>query len=107
VTPTPGITALLRHARLIALEDLSGQAATSQNLQRASTIIRDTVLRQVLAGLWSEYGVTDVNQMLGLQVEVVIGARLRGESPLKINWDFSRTALALLVVDDQRPERSS
>jgi hypothetical protein len=69
--------------------------------------IRDTILRQVLAGLWSEFGVTDVNQMFGLQVSVEHGNRLRGEPPLKINWDFSRTALALLVVDADKPERTS
>lgn len=105
MTPSPGITALLRHARLLALEEFSGQPSTFDVLKRVSEYIYLCVLRQVGAGLWKEYGVEDLKQMTPLRVRVEYGNQLLGESPLKIEWDFSRTALRMLVVESD-PSRS-
>lgn len=107
MTPTPGITALLRHARLVALEEFSGQRATEEVRLAVAECIRTTILRQVIAGLWKEYAITDHRQLEHLRVSVQFGNTLIGEPPLKIEWDFSRTALPLLVVSNDKPERST
>lgn len=106
-SPTPGITALLRHARLVAIECHSGEPATVTNLRRWGDSMRSAVIAQVFAGLWKEFGVTELAHISGLRVEVVLGNELSGEPPLKINWDFSRTKLPNLVVENARPEEPS
>lgn len=103
-SPTPGITALLRHARLVAIECHSGEPATVTNLRRWGNSMRNAVVAQVLAGLWKEFGVTELAHISGLRVEVVLGNESAGEPPLKIEWDFSQTRLPNLVVETVRAE---
>lgn len=103
MTPNPGISALLRHARLTALQEVSGKPATLEALASTAEIIHATIMRQVSTGLWSDYGVRDVAQMRELVVEVVLGDTGAGDPPIKINYDFARTALPALVVENAWP----
>ncbi len=98
MTPSPGVTSLLNQARASALEKCSGQPATLQSLAELSGTIRMIVLRQVYAGLWTEHGVADPAGLAGLRVAVTFGNVLVGEPPLRVDYDFSRTAMPLLVV---------
>ena len=105
MTPTPGITALLRHARQLALQELSGQPATlgaDGTLAIAAGIMRDAVIAQAAAGLWVPYGVTEPDHIRGLVVTCAFGDVARGEPAIKIEWDFSRTRLAGLVVESTK-----
>lgn len=105
MTPTPGITALLRHARLIALEVHHGEPATLETLRKLGESIRNAVIGQAAAGLWKDFGVTDRAHISGLRVACVYGDVEAGEPPLKIEWDFSQTRLPNLVVESDSPER--
>ncbi len=110
MTPSPGITALLRHARLVALEELSGQPATlgpDGTLALAAKLMRDVVIAQAAAGLWAEHGVTEPGHIHSVRVECVFGDVSRGEPPIKIEWDFSQTLLKNLVSTNDPPERAS
>lgn len=104
-TPTEEISKLLAAARQQVLERFSGQPATlgpGGTLERASDVVYWTILGQVAAGMWRKYGVADVDDMRGLRVEVGLGNQLLGEPPLKIDYDFAKTALPLLVVSNAR-----
>lgn len=105
MTPTPGITALLRQAEKTALEKMSGQPVTTGpggTLEQLGEIIHTIIMGQILAGLWDDQGVHEFHQMVNLRVAVVFGNPLVGEPPLKVEYDFARTTLPTLVVKRAR-----
>ncbi|MGN6110091.1 MAG: hypothetical protein ACTHU0_33605 [Kofleriaceae bacterium] len=101
--PNASISALLASARAFGLERMAGLDASPENLEDLARSIYHCVLLQVFAGAWAEHGVRRRPQMVGLRVEVVLGNQLLGEPPLKIEFDFSKTALPLLVVETLDP----
>lgn len=103
MTPTPGITALLRHARLTAIEQHSGEPASFYMLAQLAASIRDVVISQVLVGLWKDFGVTEREHIENLHVECVL--RVRAQK-IDIEWDFSKTRLPNLVVESDHPSNT-
>ena len=112
ITPSAGITALLRQAQITALEWVSGTDASAQTLELLAHEVRRVVVRQAMLGLWDDYippqDPADPQTSLersrfgALKVDVVFGNTLVGEPPLKVEYDFSRTSLPMLVVKSQK-----
>lgn len=96
--PTPGIHALLRHARLVAFYALANEHVGLEYFTRIDRLIRDAVLTQADAGLWSEYGVASSRDLVQLAVRSRHGIIGRNETPIVVDWDFSRTKLSTLVI---------
>lgn len=98
MTATPSIDTLLAAARVAALEAISGKPATLQNLATFGAIVRNTILAQTAIGMWAAHGITDLSQMTGLQVEATLGNPFTSDCAIKLDYDFSKTALPLLTV---------
>ncbi len=98
MTATPSIDTLLASARFAALEAISGTPATLQNLKTFAHIVRNTILAQAAMGMWASHGITNMAQMTGLKVEATLGNPLTGEPAIKLDYDFSKTALPQLTV---------
>lgn len=105
MTPSPGITLLLREARAAALAAHAGRPASDDALAELAADVRREVLHQVDRGEWTPHGVLRIEAMLGLRVTVVPGRTLLGEPPLRIEFDFARTALPLLVVRSEKARK--
>lgn len=104
MTPSPGITSMLRIARNAALAAMSGRPATlgpDGTLAQLARVMRDVVLAQAAAGLWREHGIEQPDDVSGLRVECAFGDVSKGEAPIRTEWDFSRTKLQNLVVVDE------
>lgn len=74
----------------------SARTATQENLDRLAAMIKERIRDQVADGLWP--GVV-AGGMNGLVVYCRLGNRLLGESPIQIEYDFSRTVKPALIVD--------
>ena len=68
----------------------------------AAGIMRDVVIAQAAAGLWAPHGITEPDHIRGLRVSCAFGDVARGEPAIKIDWDFSSTRLAGLVVESNK-----
>lgn len=98
MTATPSIDTLLASARWSALEAISGKPATLQNLKTFAHIVRNTILAQASMGMWKGHGISAMSQIAGLRVEATLGNPFTSECAIKLDYDFSKTALPLLVV---------
>jgi hypothetical protein len=104
ITHNVDATRLLNLAQQIAVGELTGERghipATSEALVEFARLVRAAVLCQVELGLWRQFGVQtdEAAKLEPLVVRVDLGNPLLGEPPVKVVYDFKRTALPLLVV---------
>lgn len=104
LTHNVSISDLINLAQRVATEELIGDRgavdATPANLAELARLVRLTLLGQVELGLWRTAGIeSDEGAKLApVVVRAELGRRLLGEAPIRITYDFSRTALPLLVV---------
>lgn len=97
-------TRLIDIAHRAAVSKLEGVDADDNSLRRLGLLIRAAVLVQVGLGMWSKLGVTKHAEMMGLVVTCTLdkSAALRGEPPIRIKYDFSRTKLSTLIVEHKQ-----
>ncbi len=98
ITDSPEASALLQKAQALAASDLGPVPATRDNLDLLATLIHRHVLLQATFGQWAAFGVHDARDLVPLKVTVDLNPGLLG-APLIVSWDFTQTALSLLVVD--------
>jgi hypothetical protein len=98
-------TRLIDIAHRAAVSKLEGIEADDSALRRLALMIRSAVLVQVGLGMWSKLGVTKHAEMMALTVTCSLdqSAALRGEPPIRIQYDFSRTKLSTLIVEHKQP----
>ena len=96
----PTLTALLNEARAVALKQCDGEPATPYTLSNFTRAVHSAVLTQAALGRWRELGIVDPDDLMPLEVTCSFGNVLVGEPPIKINYDFKRTALPYAVVEN-------
>jgi hypothetical protein len=106
--PNAQITALIRQAEAVTLEQFSGQPLTlgpQGTIARLGNVIRHILLTQVALGLWDDVipfpegeSKVEYSGFAELSVEFRLGSPARNEPPLVADYNFSKTRLALLQV---------
>lgn len=101
---TSYVEGLLNGAQSAATSQLTAEndgvppVATEGALERLAELSRDYVRWQASYGLWEPLGLKDWRGLDALKVTYELGDVSAGEPPIKINYDFSKTALPTLVV---------
>ena len=99
VTRNATVSDLINEAQDIAIKAMSGEPVTRISLERLAARVKANILTAVALGRWRTIGVVDPDDFLELGVEAVRGNALKGEPPIKISYDFSKTSKPLIVVD--------
>lgn len=89
---------LIREAENAAMQDFVGEPATRDTLDAFAARIHELVLVQVTLGRWAKLGVHHVDEMLPLRVTVETSIV---PPPIRVQYDFTKTLLASLIVEHQ------
>lgn len=101
-TSREDISGLLSAAQRAAARELGQVPATQDNLDLLAAHVHKFVMLQVIAGAWAGASVTDVRDLMGMRVTARLGRPLHSEPDVKVEYDFTRTRLPLLLVEQLR-----
>lgn len=93
------VSALLNEAIAGAATAMLGAEPTDENLAELASRVRSNIVAQVYFDRWSRYGLKLVDDVDGLVVTAGLGNELIGEPPIKLAFNFTRTARPTLVVE--------
>lgn len=93
------VTDLLNAAQDVALRAMDGAPATPTTLLELAARIKGAILTAAALGEWVPVGVRDPDDLMPLVVTASYGNALKGEPPIKVDYDFTRTAKPLLQVE--------
>ena len=93
------LTDLLNEAQAAAILAMNGAPAIPSELATLAAHVRGVILTQAALGRWSHLRVHNPDDLVDLKVTASLGNRLVGEPPIKIEYDFSKTARPDIVVN--------
>lgn len=94
---------VLNEAQAAAIAEMHGVPAIPSELARLAIKVKSRILVQVALGQWAEFGIVDPDDMLGLVVTAKLGRTALGEPPIKIEYDWTRTARPDIWSKSTRP----
>lgn len=96
-----GITRLVNLAQISAVGQFAGQRPTPEVLASLAAVVRANILTQAAGGLWQAWNVLEATDLEPLVVRARLGNRLLGEPMIKLEYNWARTKLARLLVDNR------
>jgi len=97
------LTTLLNEAQAAAIVDMHGVKAIPTELARLAARVKANILTQVALGKWVDLGIVDPDALIDLGVTATLGRTWIGEPPIKIEYDWKRTARPDIVSWSVRP----